>query len=255
MTCQRFVQGNILFFQWNMHWHVVYANVMYVLTHCPSQMLVRAQPFQNMPYHDRTRTDFILWRTPYCTIPETDLDLTREDHVAQVGYGRVVLLFQCAVAPNSTTPPEMQDLAFIEELWRYSPPTTDQLDAEYGCTLLYRTSPTPTFYVIPCNKILGPAAICRNPAPPRIAPGGLRGCRHLNPCAQADTGPDDSSGSELYRLNIWHMMWGSMIGVQPLRYRLPTPLTQPQKTLKRQNIRQGYGVRVPGYSWIPQPKT
>ena len=85
-------------------------------------MLVRAQPFKNMPYHDKTRTDFIVWRTPYCTIPDDDLDLTREDHVAQLGYGRVVLLFECAVAPNSTTHPLMQQLAFIEELWRYSGP-------------------------------------------------------------------------------------------------------------------------------------
>jgi hypothetical protein len=57
MTCQRFVQGNILFFQWNMHWHVVYANVMYVLTHCPSQMLLRAQPLKKhaVPRQDPDR--------------------------------------------------------------------------------------------------------------------------------------------------------------------------------------------------------
>ena len=217
-------------------------------------MLVRAQPFKNMPYHDKTRTDFIVWRTPYCTIPDDDLDLTREDHVAQLGYGRVVLLFECALAPDSTTHPLMQQLAFIEELWRYSPPTKDQLDSQHGCTLLYQTSPMPTFYVIPCTKILGPAAICRNPAPARIPPDGLRGCRLLNPCALADKGPQDSSGSELYRLNIWYMMWGSMISVQPLRYRLPAPLTQGQKTLRRQNIQKGLAERVPGYSWLPKPK-
>ena len=125
----------------------------------------------------------------------------------------------------------MQQLAFIvsEELWWYSesPPTKDQLDSQHGCPLLYRTSSMPTLYVIPCTQILGPAAICRNPAAARIPPGGLRDCRHLpvNPCALADTGPQDSSGSELYRLNIWYMMWGSMISVQPLRYRLPALLT------------------------------
>ena len=163
------------------------------------------------------------------------------------------MLFECALAPNSTTHPQMLQLAFIEELWRYSPPTKDQLDSQYGCTLLYLTSLMSMFYVIPCNQILGPAAICRNPAPPRIPPGGLRGCRLLNPCAQADTGPHDSSGSELYRLNIWYMMWGSMISVQP-RYRLPAPLTQAQKTLRRQSIQKRLAVRVPGYSWQPKLK-
>ena len=218
-------------------------------------MLVRAQPFKDMPYHDKTRTDFIMWRTPYCTITDEDLDLTKPEHVAQVGYGRVVLLFQCAIAANSNTDHQIMDLAFIEELWRYSPLKQDQLDSEYGCTLLYQTSPAATFYVIPANKILGPAAISRNSAPPRIPPGGLRGCRHTNPCARADTGPDDSSGSPLYRLNIWHMMWGSMIGVRALEYRLPGALTPEQQVRRRRNKAQGCAVRVPGHCSIPMPKS
>jgi len=99
-------------------------------------MLVRAQPFKDMLYHDKTRTDFIMWRTRYCTIADEDLDLTKPEHVAQVGYSRVVLLFQCAIAANSNTDHQIMDLAFIEELWCYSP-LKDQLDSEYGCTLLY----------------------------------------------------------------------------------------------------------------------
>jgi hypothetical protein len=68
-----------------------------------------------VPRQDPDRLHCVAHPIP-CTIPETDLDLTQEDHVAQLGYGRVVLLFQCSVAPNSTTSPEMQELAFIEEL-------------------------------------------------------------------------------------------------------------------------------------------
>ena len=36
-----------------------------------------------------------------------------------------------------------------------------------------------------------------------------------NPGATADTGPHNSAGSPLYRLNIWHMMWGPMISARP----------------------------------------
>jgi hypothetical protein len=101
--------------------------------------------------------------------------------------------------------------------------------------LLYQTSPMTTFYVIHADEILGPAAICRNTAPAHITVGGLgkvaeRGLQsRLNPCAREDKGPDDTSGSELYRLNIWHMMWGSMIAVQPLPYRLDQPVTEKQQ--------------------------
>lgn len=217
-------------------------------------MLLRAQPFKDMPYHEHPRTDYIMWRTPYCNIADKDLDLTKPAHVAEVGYGRVVLLFQCAVAPNKDTSPQMMDLAYIEELWRYSPRTKDQLDSEHGCTLLYRTSPMPTFYVIPASKILGPAAISRNTAPPRIPHGGLRGCKHLNPCAQADTGPQDSSGSQLFRLNIWHMMWGSMISVRHLEYRLPGRLTRREQAKASRYKLQGYAVRAPGHSCLLKPE-
>jgi hypothetical protein len=212
------------------------------------QMQIRAQPFPCLPYHDKTRTDYIMWRTSYSGIPHAQFDLNRPEHVAKVGYGRVILLFKCAIAPNSHTSAEMHELAFIEELWRYTPSSPDDLQDKYGCTLLYRTSPVATFYVIRANEILGPAAICRNTAPARIPVGGLgrvaeRGLQsQVNPCARADKGPDDTSGSELYRLNIWHMMWGSMIAVQPLAYRLDRPVTeeQPDRTL-----------RVPGRSLLP----
>ena len=211
-------------------------------------MQLRAQPFKCLPYHDRARTDYIMWRTSYSGIPHAHFNLSRPEHLAKVGYGRLILLFKCAISPNNLTSPAMHDLAFIEELWQYTPPTPDALQDEYGCTLLYRTSPMATFYVIRADEILGPAAICRNTAPPRIPTGGLgkvadrRLHSPVNPCAQADKGPNDTSGSELYRLNIWHMMWGSMIAVQPLAYRLDRPVTeeQPDRTL-----------RVPGRSLLP----
>ena len=146
------------------------------------------------------------------------------------------------------TCPEIHDLAFIEELWQYTPPTQDALQDEYGCTLLYRTSPMATFYVIRADEILGPAAICRNTAPPRIPTAGLgkvaerRRDNLVNPCAQADKGPDDTSGSELYRLNIWHMMGGSMIAVQPLAYCLDRPVTRK---------RSDRTLRTPGRCLLP----
>ena len=53
-------------------------------------MLLRAQPFKDMPYHNKTRTDYIMWLTPYCTIAVEDLDLSKQEHVTYVGYCQVV---------------------------------------------------------------------------------------------------------------------------------------------------------------------
>ena len=58
-----------------------------------------------------------MWRTSYLGIPHAEFDLNRPEHVAKVGYGRLILLFKCDIAPNSHTSPEMHEVAFIEELW------------------------------------------------------------------------------------------------------------------------------------------
>ena len=83
----------------------------------------------------------IMWRTPYCPISDDVFDLSLPEHRKHVGYGRVILLFKVAMAPNLHTQPTKHSLAFIEESWLNHPIDTDILDDEYGCSLMYSTTP------------------------------------------------------------------------------------------------------------------
>jgi hypothetical protein len=222
-------------------------------------MLIRAQPFVELAYHGAPRQDYIAWRTPYSNVPDDVFDPALPAHLSVMGYGRAILFFKARIHTPGTDQPEVHDLAFIEELWRYSPPKTqpDQLDSQYGCTLLYSTSPSSSYYVIATSSILGPAAITRNPSHPRIPVGGLHGaaCKAANPHARADRTRDDESGSPLHRLNIWHMMWGSMIAVQPLTYPTVAPLTSAQVEANKKRSQQVPGCLflAPGQSYLPTP--
>ncbi len=76
---------------------------------------------------------------------------------------------------------------------------------DYGHKLLYSVNPSKVCYVTEIARILGPAAIFRNPGMPNIPRGTLT--RHqyngqfpLNHLAK--------EGCELFRLNMWLMRWG-----------------------------------------------
>jgi hypothetical protein len=218
-------------------------------------MLIRAHPFPQAAYHGRPRSDMIMWRTPYCPIEDDVFDPSLPEHRKHVGYGRVILLFKAALSPSLHTAPTQHTLAFIEEFWPYRPIDTDILDDEYGCSLMYSTTPHACYYVIGVGQILGTAAITPNSAPDRIPYRGLRTpqSRRQNPGATADTGPYNSSGSPLYRLNIWHMMWGSMISARPIPFPTPSSLTDSQKdaVAQRHATDPGCSFRRAGTSWVP----
>ena len=223
--------------------------------HPPPQMLLRAHPFPQAAYHGTTRSDMIMWRTPYCPFSDDVFDPGLPEHRKHVGYGRVILFFQAALAPNQQTAPTEHSLAFIEEFWPYHPIQPDILDDEYGCSLVYSTTPHACYYVIDVRQILGTAAITANTAPDRIPYLGLRTAesKRLNPGATADTGPRNSSGSPLYRLNVWHMMWGSMISAQPITFPTPNTLTDSQQeaVARRRATDPGCNFRRTGTSFVP----
>ena len=108
---------------------------------------------------------------------------------------------------------------FSEELWPYTPPTEDILQSNYACDMLYSTTPTPAYYVVNVNSLLGTADIMRHPCTPTIPHDGLvaanktRGVKTKNPNASADTNPGDGTGSALFRLNAWCMQWGQRYAV------------------------------------------
>jgi hypothetical protein len=219
-------------------------------------MLIRAQPFPAVTYHDKTRSDMIMWRTPYCPVADSDFDPSLPLHRKHAGYGRVVLLFKVALSPNQNTKPVEHSLAFIEEFWPYTPANADSLHDEYGCCMMYSTSPAPTYYVIDVSRILGTAAITKNTAPDRIPYLGLQGVTAQNPGARADAAvPNSTVGSPLYRLNIWYMMWGSMIAARPLPFPAPGPLSdsQTQTMARRREQTPGCAFRTPGTCLVPVP--
>ena len=86
------------------------------------QVFVRAYPFDHLSFHGRNRQDFIVWRTPYCEIESRDLDPSNPAHADKLGYGKVILLFKCRIQPTKNSAATTHDLAFIEELWPYTPP-------------------------------------------------------------------------------------------------------------------------------------
>ena len=100
-------------------------------------------------------------------------------------------------------------VAFVEELWQYTPPTSDLLQDKYGCTMLYSMHPHPAYYVVPIDSLLGPAAIMGDPCTHHSCEWpGLRGLRTKNPNTACDQILGDKKGSQLYRLNTFCMQWG-----------------------------------------------
>ena len=102
-----------------------------------------------------------------------------------------------------------RDLAFIEELWPYTPTLNhaDVLGELFDCRRLYRTSPNPTYYVIPVSRILGDAPILADPVTPTIpfrAQANSSPSMHgKNPCSIPDSRPNKYDGSKLFVVNRW----------------------------------------------------
>ena len=139
------------------------------------------------------------------------------------------MLFKCGICPAPGVSEEEHSLAFVEELWPYTPPAKDVLQSMYGCDMLYSTKPTPAYYVVIINSLLGTAAIMKHPCTPTIPHDGLvpanrtRGVQNKNPNARADASPGDGTGSALFRLNAWCMQWGQKYAVT--RPETPLPFT------------------------------
>ena len=126
-------------------------------------MTLCAFPFKNLQFHGKNTCSWIAFIPPYCTMPTNTMDLEKKAHFDNVSYGRLILVFKCRLASRLSHPQQTveRDLAFIEELWPYTPTLNDAdvLGELFDCRRLYRTSPKPTYYVIPVSRILGDAPI------------------------------------------------------------------------------------------------
>ena len=182
----------------------------------PGQATLRAFPWTHMTFHDVNRSDWIMFLPPWCEFPagetEQDVDFNKQSHFDRVSYGRLILLFKSRIAPDITTFPVVSqeaDLAFVEELWRYTPENNDAdvVRQDFGCTRLYRTHPEPTYYVIDAWRIISDAPIVPDPINPTIPFKGLKyrgAARHNpNPSAMADSRSGRRDGSALFIVNRW----------------------------------------------------
>ena len=68
------------------------------------QILIRAHPFEHMPFHGKNRQDFVIWRTTYSGIQSDQFDLDNPDHEEKLGYGRAIMFFSCKVRPSERLP-------------------------------------------------------------------------------------------------------------------------------------------------------
>ena len=124
-------------------------------------------------------------------------------------YGRVKLVFAFHVRTDDGSVMECQ-CAFIETLYPYFPvvqkkwwPST----AEIGTRLLYLPSPEPVVYVVPLSHILGKLPLV--PAGdsgtiPCNMHGSKASCYPKGTCDRDDA---PGSGSRLFYLNTWAMIW------------------------------------------------
>ena len=96
-----------------------------------------------------------------------DMDMNNQSHFAEVSYGRLILLFKSRIADHVSRPSasDCRCLAFVEELWEYTPAQSDidPIRTGFGCKRLYRTDPELTYYVIDVWRILGDAPIVADP--------------------------------------------------------------------------------------------
>jgi hypothetical protein len=78
---------------------------------------LRSYPFKQLPFHGKTRRDFVTFLKPYSKIPRQNLDLSKPDHFEEgVGYGRLICLFKFRTQVNLAHPVTEHHVAFLEEL-------------------------------------------------------------------------------------------------------------------------------------------
>ena len=169
-----------------------------------------------MTFHNANRSDWIMFVPPWCEFSagesEHDLDFNKQRDFDRISYGRLILVFKSRIATNITVPlivSEERSLAFVEELWKYTPENNDAdaIRQDFGCTRLYRTRPEPTYYVIDAWRIISDAPIVPDPINSTIPYKGLKyrgAARHNpNPSAMADSRSGRGDGSALFIVNRW----------------------------------------------------
>ena len=109
----------------------------------------------------------------------------------------------------------LHTLAFVEEYWPLphdiwkggAGQNRDILSTEFSCLRLYGGSPAKIYTIMPIDCILGPAHIVPDPVHRTIPHARIKSLSLLH--GRADTSAGSDNGSELYRLNMWTMTWGS----------------------------------------------
>ena len=174
-------------------------------------MTLRAFPWTHLTFHGCNRSDWIMFIPPWCDMAPEEMDMDNKSHFAKVSYGRLILLFESRIAEHVSRPAasDCRCLAFVEELWEYTPSESDidPIRTEFGCRRLYRTDPEPTYYVLDVWRILGDAPIIADPINPTIPFKALKyngpARSNPNPCARADSSPKKHDGSALFIVNKW----------------------------------------------------
>ena len=171
------------------------------------QQNLRSYPFEQLPFHGKVRKDFITFLKPYSRILPDNLDLRIPSNVEEgVGYGRLICVFKCRTQVNVGEEVTEHHLAFMEELWPFTPRIPDVLMDVYGHKILYSLKPRKVFYVLEMSRILGPASIFRNPGMTSIPKGGLTKTKKMTGLFIQNYLAKE--GCELFRLNMWNMKWG-----------------------------------------------
>jgi len=89
-------------------------------------------------------------------MPTNTMDLETKAHFDNVSYGRLILVFKCRLASNLSHPQLTveRDLAFIEELWPYTPAHNDTDCARRAVRLPAIVQDQPETYILrnPCLK-------------------------------------------------------------------------------------------------------
>ncbi len=124
-------------------------------------------------------------------------------------YGRVTLTFKMRVRTDAGLLMECQ-CALIETMYDYRPTNSKSWwssTAQVGTKLLYLHSPAPVVYVVPLSHILGKLPLV--PAGdtgtiPRNMHGLKDTCYPMGVCDRAG---EPGSGSLLFYINSWVMIW------------------------------------------------
>ena len=129
--------------------------------------------------------------------------------VDECWYGQVNLIFKMRVRTDSGSVMECQ-CALIETLYDYCPrecrvwwPST----AEIGTKFLYMPSPEPVVYVVPLSHILGRLPLLPAGDFGTIPRAMSREKESCFPRGRYDQQGRPGSGSPLYYINTWAMIW------------------------------------------------